>query len=554
MRKRVLFMTLSFVALWCSPALAGEDWFDQFLNRNKARPVEARVPLTPDKLQVLLKTGEIPLSVNDLISLTLENNLDIRVSRLNPLASEYAIRTNYRPFEPILNIDVNFTSGGIRSRTQLTGVDTVNQTVNNFDVGYFQNLQSGTDIAIEFSMNRTGSNDVFTRFNPAWFSQIRYQVTQHVLNGFGSGVNTRGIRIAKNNKSISEAQFEKMVMDLVTQAEKSYWDLVFSAVDVTIKKNSLALAEKTLRDNELQVEVGSLARVDLVQSKSQVATRREELIVSTFTQSQIQDQIKKVVSKEPDPGLVLAKIVPTQDVNAPGPTDILPVADAIRVALENRPERKQAVLQLQNSEIEVQYAKNQRLPILNVTGSYTHSGVGGTQNIRDGLDPTTPIISTIRGGIGDAFADLFSNRSRGYALGFNMQIPLNNGARQAEYARVSVEKKTSEDNIKALDQQIALEVRNAITAVEMNKARVEAAGLTAELAKEQYEAEQRRFEVGASTVRFVLEEQRNMEQMETNENAALVDYRKALVDYDRALGLTLKKNSISIDKAVAAVR
>ena len=134
-----------------------------------------------------------------------------------------------------------------------------------------------------------------------------------------------------------------MVIDLVAQAEKSYWDLVFAAADIKVKQDSLALAEKTLIDNQRQVEVGTLARIDLFQSRSQVSTRREELIVSNFTQSQIQDQIKKVLSREPDPGLVLAKITPTQDANAPGLADILPVADAIRVALENRPELRQAV-------------------------------------------------------------------------------------------------------------------------------------------------------------------------------------------------------------------
>jgi len=141
--------------------------------------------------------------------------------------------------------------------------------------------------------------------------------------------------------------------------------------------------------------------------------------------------------------------------------------------------------------------------------------------------------------------------SRGYAFGFHMEIPLSNAARQAEYSRVSVQQKTNEGNVKALDQQIALEVRNAINAVEMNKARVDTATVASELAREQYEAEQRRFEVGASTVRFVLEEQRNLEQMQTNENAALVNYRKSLADYDRALGVTLQKNNINIDKAVA---
>ena len=553
MMRKVLFLMLVFIGM-SMPAYARQNFFEKFLSNYKAQPVTTAPPLTQDRLPALIRNGEIPLSVNDLVNLTLENNLDINVNRLSPLASEYAIRTNYRPFEPTLAVDANFTSDASRSRTQLTGVDSVSQFVDNFNVSYFQTLQTGTDIRVEFALNRTSSNDAFSTFNPAWLSRMRYSFTQHLLNGFGKSVNSRGIRVAQNNKTISEVQFERMVIDLVTQAEKSYWDLVFAAVDIKIKQDSLALAEKTLSDNERQVEVGTLARIDLIQSRSQVSSRREEMIVSNFTQLQIQDQVKKVLTREPDPGLVVAKITPTQDANAPATTDILPVADAIRVALENRPELRQAFLQLQNSEIEIQYAKNQLLPILDINANYTHSGVGGTETVREGFGPIAPILEVRRGGATDSFGDLFKMNNRGYSFGFTLQIPLGNKARQAEYGRVSVEKKTNEENIKALEQQIALEVRNAIHAVEMNKARIEAASNSRELANEQYIAEQRRFALGASTVRFVLEEQRNLEQMQTNENAALVNYRKALVDYDRALGMTLKKNNISIEKTVAVLR
>jgi len=230
------------------------------------------------------------------------------------------------------------------------------------------------------------------------------------------------------------------------------------------------------------------------------------------------------------------------------------VTDAIRVALENRPELRQASLQLRNSEIEIQYARNQLLPTLDITASFTQNGVGGKQTIRDGFGPTAPVLLTIPGGLGDALGELFRSRSSGYSLGFTMQIPLSNRAQQGEYSRVVVEKRTAEENIKSIEQLIALEVRNAITAVEMNKARIDAAQITRTLAEEQLQAEQRKFQLGASTVRFVLEEQRNLEQMKTNEIAALVNYRKALVDYDRALGITLKKNNVSIENSVAALR
>jgi outer membrane protein TolC len=551
MKRRVLFAAFVFLGL-CAPALAGQNWVDQFLNRYKPSSTSSSsLPLTQDRLPGLIQSGQIPLSVTDLINLTLENNLDISVNRFSPIESEYAIRTNYRPFEPTLRLGFNFNNDRSVSRTQLTGVNAVGQTTDNINVGYSQTLQTGTDLKVDFTLDRLSSNNAFNTFNPSWVGQITYGFTQHLLNGKGRNVNTRSIRIAQNNKTISEVQFERSVIDLVTQAQKSYWDLVFTTEDLKVKQDSYQLAQKTLSDNQRQVDVGTMARIDLIQSRSQVATRHDELIVSTFSLDQIQDQIKKVLSRQPDPGLVVAKLVPTQLAGNPGDSDILPIEAAIRVALENRPELRQARLQLNNSEIDVEYAKNQLLPTLDVQASLSHTGIGGKETLRDGFFPNAPIISVTNGGIGDAFGNLLKFQSRGYTLGFTMQIPLSNKSQQAEYSRVVTGRRSTQENIKALEQQIALEVRTAINGVEMNKARIETVQTASALASEQYAAEQRRFELGASTLRFVLEEQRNLEQAKTNEIAAAVNYRKALVDYDHALGVTLKKNNVSIDKPVA---
>jgi outer membrane protein TolC len=541
---------------FCTPAFARQNFIDRFLSRYKPSPSSAAStgPLTQDRLPALIRSGEIPLSVEDLINLTLENNLDISVSRYSPIASEYSILTNNRPFEPMLRLSANLTRDTSRSTTQLTGVASTIEFNNDIAVGYSQTLKTGADIAVDFTLNRFSTNNTFTSFSPLWVGRINYSFTQRVLNGYGRNINTRAIRIAQNNKSISEVEFERMVIDLVTQAQKSYWDLVFTAEDLKVKEDSLRLAEKTLSDNQRQVDVGTLARIDLIQSETQVATRREERVVSTFTQNQIQDQVKKVLSRQPDAGLVLAKVSPTQRAGLPEPSDILPVTDAIRVALENRPELRQASLRLRNSEIEVEYAKNQLLPTLDLTARFVQGGVGGTQTLRNGFGPNAEIIAVVPGGVTDALGNLLRFQNKGIAAGFSMQIPLSNRSQQAEYARVTTERRTGEENIKAIEAQIALEVRNAITAVEMNKARIETARVSRGLQEQQYAAEQRRFELGASTVRFVLEEQDNLQRLQTNEIAALVNYRKALVDYDHALGVTLKKNNVNIEKAIAALR
>lgn len=552
MIRRIVCLGLVVGAL-CAPAFAAENWVDQFLRRYKPSllTLPAGRASAQDTLPTLIRSGVIPLSINDLIDLTLDNNLDIAVNRLAPIQSGFLIDVNYRPFEPTLRVGASVARDTSKSRTQLTGTDFVSQLSHTYSVGYGQTLKTGSDVALDFTLNRTSSNNGFNTYNPSWVGLMRYSFTQHVLNGYGRSVNTHGIRVAQNNKTISEVQFERQVIELVTQAQKAYWDLVFTAEDKKVKQASLELAQKTLKDNQAQVDAGVMARIDLVQAQSQVATRNEELIVSGFTQTEIEDQIKKLLSKQPDPGLVLARLSPTQTAQLPAPGDALPTADAVRVAMENRPELRQANLQLRNTELDIEYAKNQLLPTLDVTASFNQNGVGGKQTIRNGFGPTAPIIAVVPGGFIDAFGDLFGYASRGYSLGFNLLIPLSNKAQQAQYGQVSVQRLTAEQTIKATEQQITLEVRNAINQLEMNKARIETAQVSRMLAEQQYAAEQKKFELGASTIRFVLEEQRNLEQMQSNELAAKVNYAKALVDYDHALGVTLKKNNVSIEKTLA---
>ena len=540
-----------------APAFAQRGWVDQFLKRYKPSILTfpASRAAAQDTLPAMIRNGAIPLSVNDLVDLTLANNLDIAVQRLSPIQTGYSIELNNRPFEPTLRIGGSVGRDTSQSRSQFTGTSTVTSLSHSFNVGYGQTLKTGADVAVDFSVNRSSSSiSGIDNFNPSWYGVMRYSYTQRVLNGFGRTVNTRGIRIAQNNKTISEIQFERQVIDLVTQAQKSYWDLAFTAEDLKVKQSSLELAQKTLKDNQSQVDAGVMARIDLVQAQLQVATREEDLLVSNSNQTQIEDQVKKLVSNRPDPGLVLARLTPTQTVRLPQPGDVLPVADAIRVALENRPELRQANLQLRNTEIDIEYSKNQLLPNLDITASYTQNGLGGRQTLRNGFGPTAPIIAVTEGGLFDALGQLVRSHSGGYSLGFNLQIPLTNRAQQAEYAQVSVQRTTAAENIKALESQIALEVRNAITAVSLSSARIQTAQTSRTLAEQQYNAEQKKFELGASIIRYVLEEQRNLVQMQSNEIAARMNYAKALVDYDRALGLTLKKNNVTIDKAVAALK
>jgi len=527
------------------------NFVKEFLNRY--RPLKVGLPAAAQSSQdvaSLIRTGQLPLGVGDLINLIIQNNLDVGVSRLTPLSSGYLIETMYRPFEPTLHLQATVTRNTSPATSQLIGAQSLSTLGGAYSVGFSQALDTGTTLGVDFVMNRNSSNSAFNTFNPSYTGLLRYSFSQHLLKDYGRANNRRQIRVAQNNQKISETQFERQLIDLVAQAQRAYWDLVFAAEDIKVKQRSMDLAQKTLSDNEIQVRIGTLAPIDVVQAESEVANRRVQYVTSTYTEVQTQDQVKKLITSQGDPGLILAKLIPSQVVPKPQSSDVPPVEQAIKIALENRPEIKQLQLDLQNKKIDLEYTKNQLLPTVDLFAAYNQNGVGGKETIRSGFGPTAPIVAQSDGGIFDAFGQLFGYGYTGYSVGLSVQIPLRNRAAQGENARAMTDERIAEQKITSQAQQIALEVRNALTQVDMNRARIEAATKARELSERRLEAEQKKFDLGASTIRFVLEEQRNVAQAQTDELQAIVNYTKALVDIDRAMGMTLKKNNIEIEKTL----
>jgi outer membrane protein len=521
----------------------------------------AAVP--PQDLADLIRSAQLPLTMGNLINLILQNNLDVGVNRLSPMSSQYLIDTLYRPFEPSIHLQATVNRNTSPATTILAGAASPTTLTGAYSIGFAQTLMTGTIIGVDAAMNRTSSNNNFSTFNPSWSGSMRYSFTQHLARDFGRTTNAHLIRVAKNNEKISEVQFERQLIDLVAQAQRSYWDLVFAAEDIKVKQRSVDLAQKTLSDNQIQVQIGTLAPIDMVQAESEVASRRVQFVTSTYTEIQTQDQVKKLLTAQSDPGTVVAKLIAVEGVRKPGPSDVLPVEEAIKVALENRPEIKQLQLDLENKNIDYQYTKNQLLPTVDLIATYTQTGVAGTPVCTPTLPPTikctptsTPFFgnanATINqdliGGLGTSFGQLFSYNYTGYSAGISVQIPIRNRAAQADNARAATDKRIGESRLTAQAQQIALEVRNALTQVDMNRAKIDAAQTARELAERRLDAEQKKFDLGASTIRFVLEEQRNVAQAQTDELQSLVNYTKSLVDFDRAVGMTLKKNNIEVEK------
>ncbi len=546
---RITISTLLVVAL-AAPAMASSDWVDEFLKRYEpSRTVAAVASNSTGTIGQLLRTGEMPITISDVINLMIDNNLDIRSNRLNPRSSYWQSLVFYRSLQPSLRFGINRSLNTTLSNTQLNGtIPDVTQRRTNYSVNFSQALPVGTSIAVDATMNRVESTSNLNLFNPSYTGQLTYSVGQHLLRDRGRLPNTRQILVGQNNEKMSEVAFEIQLTSLLAQAQKSYWDLVFADEDLGVKQRSLDLAMRTLEENKMKVEIGTLAPIDVVQTQADVASRREQLVVSTSNVTSAEDQIKKMTSSEKDPSMFLIKLRAQDSPKRPEAVQIPALEEAVRIALENRPEVRQALLDTQNKDIDVQYTRNQKLPVLDVTASYNQNGTGGTKYVRNAIGGAASTV--IPGGVGGAIGQVFSYNYTGYSFGFSFVLPLSNKAAEADYERALNEQRLSKSKMDVTAQQIALDVRNALTQVEMNRARIETAKTTRELAQQKLTAEQDKFGLGTSTLRFVLEEQRNVAQAESNELQAEVNFTKSLVDLDRSMGLTLSKNNIEIDKTL----
>ena len=250
--------------------------------------------------------------------------------------------------------------------------------------------------------------------------------------------------------------------------------------------------------------------------------------------------------------MFLVKLQASESPRRPETVQVPALEEAIRIAVENRPEMRQSLLDTRNKDIDVDYTKNQKQPILDITASYNQNGTGGRQLVRAGIGGAAQQV--IPGGISDAFRHLFGYGYTGYQVGLTFVLPLSNKAAEADYSRALNERQFAQSRLEAAAQTIALEVRNALMQVEMNRARIETAQTTRELAQQRLDAEQTKFSLGTSTLRFVLEEQRNVAQAETNELQSMVNFTKSLVDLDRSMGMTLRKNGVEMDKTLAAAK
>ena len=461
----------------------------------------------------------------------------------------------------IPNYDPVVTAGSIlgqrattpQSNVIFTGTQTLVQNTSNANFTYNQGFSTGTLLSVGFNNSRTTSNALFSTLSPALQSSFQFTLTQHLLQGFGFDPNLRWIRIARNNREIMDVAFQLQVMTTVSQIENIYWDLVNAYENVKVQQRALDLANKTLSDTEKQVQIGTLAPITVVQSKSSVATAQQNLIVAQ-TNLQLQQLLMKnaITRNVADPILAIAPVIPTDTLQINTPFEIRPVQDLINQALQARPEIIQSRINLTNKKIGVQSINSLLKPQLDVYAFYGAAGLSGQQNP---LCPPGEVQCTTTippGGWGSAFDNLWNGSGPNKGIGVNLNVTLRNRQVQADQVRSKLEYRQSEIAVQQQENTIVLQVRQAQFALQQNYAALQAAVAARDYAQQNLDAEQKKYSLGASTSTLVLQASSALTQAQSNVLAAATNYEKSRVQLDLSTGDTLTRLGINMTDAEAA--
>lgn len=505
-------------------------------------------PQIPQSMNALIQNNGIPLTMNDMVRLTLENNFALALNRVNPMLSEYGILQAYTSWDPTVSLSASVSRNTRPNTSQLeagAGQSSTSSLGGSYSASFSQNLKTGGNYSIRASVNRSSSNSAFNTYNPSWSGNMSYSFSQPLLRGFGVRINTAPIVIAENNLENSRIAFEQQVIDTVYNAMNRYYDLLYAAESIRVQENALTLAQDTLRENETRVTIGTMAPIELNQSRLSVEQQRLSLLTSQNNLRVVSDDVKTMVTRVVDPGLVLVTLNPVDSITVPE-AEIMPVAEAIQLAYRTRPDMRQYELQMENAGLNMMTAKNNLLPNLSLSVSYNHNGQAGTQIIRGGLGGA--ITDVIPGGFYDLWGDMFGFKQAGYNIGFSLNIPIGNRASQIAYERQLISNRQVESQGEQLRQSIALEVRNAYEQVRISRQQLAIAEQSFELARLNLNAEERRFELGQSQLRFVIQEQNNLTSQEVAQLNARISYLKAIAAYDRSIGRTLELNNVRIEE------
>jgi len=536
--------------------------------------VSAQKPLPEESRVGVDMNQQRPLSLREALSMALENNKDIEVARQNVKIAEFDLRGAQGAYDPRFTTSAfyeraenpisSFLSGGQNGSTIQTDY-TANARLEG------QSPVLGGSYRVDFSSIKLNTNNQFTALNPQYPTALTFSYTQPLRRGLKIDNSRRQIEIARKNLSLTDAQFRQRAIDTITNVQRAYWDLVFALRSLQVQRDAVSVARTQLEHNKRLVNEGQLAPIDVVAAEAQISTYEQAVFGALEEVSRAENSLKNMIAENQKADIWNASIVPTDPVELNVPAVSLP--DALKAAMENRPELQQSNMLREINQIDQRYYKDQTKPAIDLVGSYGVSGLAGSvssnvvnpftqssvqvrQRVDElsaiaGLDPL-PVIPPqtfspdLLGGYGQSLQNLLANRYGTARVGVQISLPLRNRTAEAQLGRSRVEGERLGTQREQLEQTIQVDVRNALQAVRSSEARLRAAAATRQANEQQFASEQRKLDAGQSTTFLVLQRQTDLTEAQSLELKAQTDLNKAIADLQRATGNSLSVNSIVV--------
>ncbi len=538
MRRNVLqrvFRAALAVAALLLPGLSGaQQLTDEQIKAliKEAGQISEQSLLAPAVVQVEGQGATVGLTLDDAVNFALERNLDIAVQRLNPQLSDIQVASARSFYQPTLTGQFGQTSNTNAPTSQLQlssgGAGVTNRTAS-YNAGITQNMPwAGATITGTFNNSRQASNSNNAFYNPQFQSVWSANFNQPLLRGLRIDNQRRQLLVSRVNREISDVQLRASITNIVSNVRNSYWDFVFATLAVDVARQSLELATKLVQDNQVRVEVGTMAPIDVVQAQAEAAMRRQSLVNAESVKRTAELALKRlIVAGTDDANWTGALDATDRPAFVPEPID---VEAAVKRALSMRTDLEIARKNIQNNSTTLKYLRDQTLPDMDLQVNYGVQGVGGPylQRCTSGLIGCS-VETIIPGGINDSLSSLFGMNYPRWTAQLNVSYPIGLSSQDAAVARARVQLSQVESQLKQVQLQIATEVTNAAISVRNNAEAVQAAQASRELAQRRLEAEQSKFDVGMSTNYFVVQAQRDLNDSRNSELRAILNYTKALV-------------------------
>ena len=558
------------------------------------------------RLQSLIRGGNLYLSDDDVIALALENNLDIEIQRYGPILSkEVTLRaqsggvlrsvgvgvaqgpqsvsltgvslnasggastsaaagvsssgqivTNLGPsllnLDPQLFLYANFQHAtSPQSNTVLTGTTALIDDTRTYEGQYSQNFVWGMSTQFTYLSQHNKYNSLDYALDPFNSGYLDFQVSQNLMNGFGSAINGRNILVSKNNEKISDLTFKQQVITTVSAVLNLYWDLVSFYDDLKARKDELATAQALYDDNKKQVQIGTLAPIEVTRAEAQVYSAQQDLLISQTNLLQQETVLKNALSRNgvASPELAEVHLIPLNTFHPPSTDELKPIDDLVKDALTRRVEVAQDKINIDSQKALLVGIKNGLRPTLQVFADVRNNGLSGSNNyLAPGVQTAPPYLD---GGYGNLLGEIFRRNFPNYSAGLSLSIPLRNRAAQSDYVTSVLQLRQSELSLQKEVNQVRVDVQNAVIGLRQARVRYDSAVKARILQQETLDADKKKYTLGASTVFQVVTDEQNLASAESTETQALANYSHARIAFDQAMGTTLEINHISLAEALA---